>query len=96
MGNLVTIEAEQRTETGKTFARRLRRQGKIPANLLGGVKGSTLLQLDYKLLSKAWKSSEKQFNLSLAGNLKNVRIQELQFDPVKRLPLHVDLMLVES
>ncbi len=84
------IEAAKREKTGKGYARQLRRKELIPANLL--VKGkSTPLELNPKLLSKAWQSG-KTFTLSFEGTSKTVRIQELQLDPVKRVAIHVDLV----
>lgn len=87
----VTIEAALRTGTGKSYTRKLRTSGKIPAVLLENGK-STILELDPKLLPKAWKSGGRQFNMVLEGKTVAVKIQELQVDPVKRTALHVDLM----
>jgi len=92
MSDLVSIEAQVRVGRGKSYTRKLRANGKIPANIME--KGlSTAVELDPKLLSKAWKST-KQFNLVFNGATRVVSIQELQIDPVRRLALHVDLMYV--
>ena len=86
----VTIEGAPRTGTGKTFTRKLRQAGKIPAIL--NTKGqSTLLELDPKLLPKAWKEGGRQFNLVVGGQSQRVAITELQIHPVRRWALHVDL-----
>lgn len=87
----VTIEATLRTGTGKTYTNKLRRAGKIPAVLLESGK-ATNLELDPKLLPKAWKLGGRKFNMVLDGKTVPVKIQELQVDPVKRHALHVDLM----
>ena len=87
----VTIEAALRTGTGKSYTNKLRRAGKIPAVLLENGK-STILELDPKLLSKAWKTGGRKFDMVLEGKTVAVKIQELQLDPVKRVALHVDLM----
>lgn len=89
---LVTIEGELRQETGKGACRKLRAQGKVPANILGATK-TTMISLNPKWLSKAWKSG-KEFNLLLEGVTKRVRIHELQINAVKRSPVHVDLRYV--
>lgn len=87
---LLTIEASKREENGKTAARKIRARGNIPANLVG--KGqSESLEIDPKLLSKAWKSGKK-FNLTYNGETKPVEMKEVQIHSVKRTPLHVDLM----
>ncbi|MFW7378161.1 MAG: hypothetical protein ACOH5I_05090 [Oligoflexus sp.] len=88
--SLITIEASVRKDIGKSNNRKLRRSGKIPAVLME--KGrSTLLELDPKWLHRAYQGG-KQFNLSLNGETKLVKIQEVQIHPIKRHPLHVDLM----
>lgn len=88
--SLLSIEASVRTDSGKTYARKLRKAGKIPAVLLDKGK-ATLLVLEPKWLHKAYKDG-KQFNLVLNGESKLVKIQEVQIDALKRSPLHVDLM----
>jgi len=88
---LVTIEANRREQVGKGYGRKLRRAGKI-AGVLHEKGKTTLLDVEPKFLSKAWKSPTKTFNLSFEGKVTLVKIQELQIDVVKRLPLHVDLV----
>ena len=90
----VTIAAAKRTVTGKGHMRKLRAAGKVPA-VLNHKGQSTMLELDPKLLSRAWKDNGRQFNTTLDGQTKRVAITELQLDPVKRSALHVDLAYVE-
>jgi large subunit ribosomal protein L25 len=94
-GNLdINIEATERTQSGKGNSRKLRAAGKIPA-VLNHKGQSTKIELDPKLLSKAWLNNDKQFNLTLKGQTKKVKITELQVHPVKRIAFHVDLAYVE-
>jgi len=86
----VVIEGATRATTGKEYAHKLRRAGKIPGNFIDTGK-SIAIELDPKLLSKAWKG-DRCFTLSFEGKQIPVKIQELQIDHVKRLPLHVDLI----
>ncbi len=92
LAELVTIEGEVREVTGKGVCRKIRAQGMIPANIIGGTK-STLISINPKWLSKAWKTG-KEFNLVLGGNTRKVKIHELQINAVKRSAVHVDLMYV--
>jgi ribosomal protein L25 (general stress protein Ctc) len=87
---MVTIEAELRQQTGKSYCRKVRKRGWIPANLMHESK-ATMIELDPKLLSKAW-LGDKKFNLVLSGVTKVVFIQELQVHALKRHALHVDLI----
>ncbi|MBP6217606.1 MAG: hypothetical protein KA436_03345 [Oligoflexales bacterium] len=84
------VKAELRKETGKNACRRLLLRGLLPANLLGK-RSSTNIQLDPKFLSVIWKSGGT-FRLDLEGKVFPVKMHELQVNPVKRTPLHVDLM----
>ena len=94
MSELHTIEATVRTTTGKEYNRKLRKAGKIPAVLLDKGK-ATSLEFNPKLLYKAYKQSDKKFNLTLNGVTRVVFVKELQIDRLKRLPLHVDLVYVD-
>jgi ribosomal protein L25 (general stress protein Ctc) len=91
---LLTIEGFERTLTGKSANRKLRKAGRLPAVLLDSGK-STLLEINPKLLGKAYKSHDKKFNLEFKGQVKTVRVQELHIDSIKRTPLHIDLMYVK-
>lgn len=87
---LITIEATVRTGTGKSYNRKLRKAGKLPAVILDKGK-TTLIEFDPKMLSKAYLSS-KTFSLKMAGTSRTVKIHELHVDAVSRAPLHVDLV----
>jgi len=87
---LVKIEASPREVTGKSHIRKLRKSGRIPGVLLD--KGQSFpLEFDPKWLGKAYKNG-KQFELTFKGQTRVVKVVEIQVDPVKRVPLHVDLM----
>ena len=89
---LLTIEGQDRQDTGKSACRKIRKNGQIPANIIGKGQAKSVV-INPKLLSKAFKSGKK-FNLSLNGETKPVVIKEIHVDRVRRLPLHVDLMYV--
>ena len=90
MSDLITIEGNIRTSTGKSYCRKLRQKGLIPANILDK-NNPTMIELNPKFLSVAWQSGKK-FKLKLDGQEKVVSIKELQLESVRRVPLHVDLM----
>ncbi len=85
-----------RNQSGKTFARRLRRQGLIPAILYGPQLNSTPVSINLsqlkKNLRKGWENV--LFDLTIGGNdesqIKTFILKELQVDPVSKEPLHVD------
>ncbi len=90
---LITIEATAREPGGKIQARKLRRENVIPGVILAKAV-NTNIQLDPKWLHKANKSEGKVFNLTFGGKTQKAKIHEVQLHPVKRIPLHVDLILV--
>lgn len=89
----ITIVGEPRNATGKGVARKLRREGKIPANLIG--KGeATSIQLNPKLLGKIYDKYEGKFFLDFEGQKKKVKIHEVCLDVIRREPKHVDLLIL--
>lgn len=90
---IVTINGFARDGRGKSYTRKARKAGRVPA-VLNHQGKSTVLEIEPKLLSKAWQN-ERQFNLSFNGVSKKVKITELQIHPVKRTALHVDLTYAE-
>lgn len=90
---LITIAATAREPGGKSQARKMRRAGQIPAVILAKA-GNTNIQLDPKWLHRAYTAEGKVFNLTFGGKTQKAKVHELQLDPVKRVALHVDLILV--
>ena len=86
---LITIAATRREQTGKGYARKLRRAARLPGIVLDRGK-STAVELDPKLLGKVWQSG-KRFVLQLDGEKHNAVLKDVQIDAVKRTPLHVDI-----
>lgn len=93
MSELLTIEGTVRSTTGKEYARKLRRNGKIPAVLVEKGK-STSIELNPKLLAKVYKHGKK-FLLDLEGKTRPVVITDLQIHRIKRHALHIDLAPAE-
>ena len=76
---------------GKFYTRKARAAGWLPANLIGKGK-SQPIEIQPKLLEKAFMYGGRKFELDFGGKKQMVKVHELQLDPVKRTPLHVDLM----
>lgn len=84
------VEAALREQTGKGYARKLRRIDKIPAVIIGGGKSVTI-ELNPKPLAKIWQT-DKRFVLDLAGEKRPALLKDVQIDTVKRTLLHADIM----
>jgi len=92
----------RRETTGKEVAKRLRRQGVVPAILYGGAK-SEPISLDPRAVLRMIHGREGTTQLlSLtfqgepAGGTRLAIIRDLQFDPVSEKLLHVDLQEVSA
>lgn len=97
------LEVELREDKGKGVARKLRAAGRIPGVLYGRGKAAQPLSLDPRVLERVLTASEAGMNtlidLSIAGSKDRservVLVKELQRDPVRGAPLHVDLYQVD-
>jgi large subunit ribosomal protein L25 len=91
------LKATARARAGKGAARQARREGKVPAVIYGDGKPPETIALDYNEL---WKQVLKGhftstvFEIVVDGKMSRVIPRDLQVDPVKDLPIHVDFMRI--
>jgi len=93
---LVELKTNIRTNTGKGYARELRREGKIPAVLYG--PGSETLSLslllsDFEQIIKKNRSSQVLLNLVIQNGdsyTKHAIVKEVQSEPVTNNLRHID------
>lgn len=93
----VDLTGELRSETGKEAAKRLRRARRIPGVVYGGAQGPVPVTVDpLALLALTGAGENVLINLALQGGdaprQALVILKELQLDPVKGSPLHVDFL----
>jgi len=94
------LTIKQRTETGKQVAKRLRRQGVVPAVLYGGPQPEPVI-VDPKAVLRiihGREGSTQLLSLIFEGGAgsRMAIIRDLQFDPVSERLLHVDLQEVTA
>ncbi len=94
--NQANLQVQLRQEAGKQSAKRLRRQGLIPGIYYIHGQASINFAVDAKHLRNTLthKSSILDVNFSNGETAKCV-VREVQWDPVKGSPLHLDLMGVK-
>ncbi len=93
------IQAEVRENKGTGVARALRREGKVPAVVYSKGKTQMLLAVDARELMLDYQRGRffsRIIEVDAGGKKVNVLPQELQLDPVKDKPLHVDFIGVEA
>lgn len=92
-----TLTAEAREGRRKGPARRLRRQGRIPAVFYGAGQASTAISLDPREVHQALESAHGRnqlLEIEVDGEKRLALFKELQVHPVSRALLHADLYLV--
>lgn len=93
----ITLKCEKREIFGKNAARRLRREGKIPAVLYGEGNLNVSLSLEKKDIFSILKSEAGEntiFKVSFDSEKRDAMIKEFQKDVVTDEALHVDLLLI--
>lgn len=96
----VTLEVSRREATGKEVAKKLRRDGKVPAVLYGGHKEPVAITVDRKAVSELIQKSDhgirSVFLLKMAGTdqQRHAMIKEVTIDPMSRRMEHIDFVRV--
>ena len=96
----VTLEVSRRESTGTEVAKKLRRDGKVPAVVYGGHKEPVAITVDRKAVSELVQKSEhgvrSVFLLKMAGTdqQRHAMIKEITIDPISRRMEHIDFVRV--
>jgi large subunit ribosomal protein L25 len=96
----VTLEVSRREQTGKEVAKKLRRDGKVPAVVYGGHREPVAITVDRKAVSELIQKSEhgirSVFLLKMQGSdqQRHAMIKELTIDPISRKMKHIDFVRV--
>jgi large subunit ribosomal protein L25 len=96
----VTLEVSKRDTTGKEIAKKLRRDGKVPAVVYGGHRDPVAITVDRKSVSELIQKSEhgirSVFLLKMAGTdqQRHAMIKEVTIDPMTRKMTHIDFVRV--
>jgi large subunit ribosomal protein L25 len=88
------LEAQPRTPGTKNDARRVRREGKVPAVVYGAGKQAVPVSVDPRQVSRILHSRTGHntvFDLALDGERTKAMIVDWQYEPIKGALLHIDL-----
>jgi large subunit ribosomal protein L25 len=98
MENVMTINAESRKESGKKIARKLRKEGRIPAIIYGEKKESIPISFSAHDIKRILKS-EKGENTVLRIKRDNIQVdamlKEVQYDYLSNNIIHLDLIRID-
>lgn len=96
----VTLEVERRESTGKEVAKKLRREGRVPAVVYGGHREAVAITVDRKSVSELIQKSDhgirSVFLLKMKGTdqQRHAMIKDITIDPVSRKMMHIDFVRV--
>ena len=94
----IVVSAKSRTDRGKNAARRLRREGLVPAVIYGGKGDNLTVAVDPKALHKVLRSEAGRntiLKLDIAGQgAANAILKSWQVDPVRETFLHADFFRI--
>jgi large subunit ribosomal protein L25 len=96
----ITLEVTRREKTGKEVAKKLRKEGKVPAVVYGGHKDPVAIEVDRKSVTELIQKSEhgirSVFLLKMAGTdqQRHAMIKNLEIDPISRRMQHIDFVRV--
>jgi large subunit ribosomal protein L25 len=95
MAEAVELKAWARQRSGKGGARQVRRDGRVPGIVYGGKQEPENIALESKAISKQIQTGHFQstvFMLDVDGTKIRVIPRDVQLDPVRDFPIHVDFM----
>ena len=99
----ISVSGQKRTATGKKASKLLRKEGMVPCNIYGEVKGQDGLpeamafQASFAELRKAiYTPHVYVINLNIDGQVRKAIIKELQFHPTTDALLHADFFEVNE
>ncbi|MEI6893108.1 MAG: 50S ribosomal protein L25/general stress protein Ctc [Colwellia sp.] len=99
MTDLLTLEAEVRTDLGKGASRRLRHANKVPAILYGENQDPISLTLEHKNVFRAQQEEafySQVLTLNIAGKPVECLIKDMQRHPFKQLVMHLDFIRIDA
>lgn len=88
----ITLKSEKRDLFGRKVSR-LRKEGKIPANIFGKNIESSAIVIDNKEFSEVYKKAGETQIIDLSG--KPVLVSNIQVDPISSNYLHIDFRQVD-
>lgn len=89
-----TIRATKREELGSRPARRLRREGLVPAVLYGHRRDTVHLSVPLRDIERVVAAGTRMVNLEIGGTVETALLKEIQYDAMGDHLIHADLSRV--
>ena len=95
MATAVSLKATARERVGKGAARAERRAGRVPAVIYGDKKPAQPIALDHSDVIQQLNTGHfltTVYEITVGGGKNRVLPRDVQFDPVRDLPTHIDFL----
>ncbi len=99
MAETKSLAASVRDGVGKGAARRVRREGRIPAVIYGGGEPPTAIALSWQEVNKliyAGGFKTTTYEIDVGGEKERVIPRDYQLDPIKGRAMHVDFLRLKA
>jgi large subunit ribosomal protein L25 len=95
MSAAVSLNATARERVGKGAARAERRAGRVPAVIYGDKKAAETISLEHRDVVQQLNTGHfltTVYEIAVGGKTTRVLPRDVQFDPVKDFPVHIDFL----
>jgi len=96
MAETISLPAQPRQDQGTSAARKLRKQGRVPAVLYGHKEATVAITVGAEELSTALRHGARAVAVQLDGKTEQALIQEVQYDYLGKELLHADFKRVSA
>ncbi len=96
MSQDIKIDAQPRPKQGTTECRRLRRQGRIPANVFGHKQGAVPISIGVEAFRPVLATGHKVVDLTIDGKPEKALVREVQWDTFSKEIQHIEFQRVDA
>jgi large subunit ribosomal protein L25 len=99
MSETFEVNAQNRTDAGRSASRRLRKGGRVPGIVYGAQREPTMISVDQNELTKQLEHESfysHVLDLNLEGSTEQVVLKNLQRHPARPLVMHIDFQRISS
>lgn len=96
MSDDIQITTESRTKLGTSECRRLRRSGRIPANIIGHGEKPQAVSVTEDAFRPVLATGHKVVDLSVDGKTQKALVRDVQWDTFSQFVQHIDFVRVDA
>jgi len=96
MSDDISISTEPRAKLGTNESRRLRRSGRIPANVIGHGEEPQAVSISEEAFRPVLTTGHKVVDLTVAGKVQKALVRDVQWDTFSQFVQHIDFVRVDA